>query len=99
MTLYDQFILQLYYAGFIIDKPPAPPRVQLVRATTSTLEVCWGNLPTGIVSLLFYANLAWTIAMEHSQYKVQNFQEAALLLIPLLAAEFLQHKILNLLCN
>ncbi|XP_065059137.1 host cell factor 2-like isoform X2 [Rhopilema esculentum] len=28
------------------DKPPAPARVQLVRATTSTLEVCWGNLPT-----------------------------------------------------
>lgn len=28
------------------DKPPAPSRVQLVRAATSTLEVCWGNVPT-----------------------------------------------------
>lgn len=28
------------------DKPPAPSRVQLVRAATNTLEVCWGNVPT-----------------------------------------------------
>lgn len=28
------------------EKPPAPSRVQLVRAATDTLEVCWGNVPT-----------------------------------------------------
>ncbi|RWS07309.1 host cell factor 1-like protein [Dinothrombium tinctorium] len=28
------------------EKPPAPSRVQLVRAATNTLEVCWGSVPT-----------------------------------------------------
>lgn len=28
------------------EKPSAPTRVQLVRAATDTLEVCWGNVPT-----------------------------------------------------
>eukprot|EP00794_Sanderia_malayensis_P006886 gene6886-7661_t len=28
------------------EKPPPPSRVQLVRATTTTLEVCWGAVPT-----------------------------------------------------
>jgi len=28
------------------ERPPAPARVQLVRATTTTLEVCWGAIPT-----------------------------------------------------
>lgn len=28
------------------ERPPAPSRVQLVRATTTTLEVCWGAIPT-----------------------------------------------------
>lgn len=28
------------------ERPPAPSRVQLVRATTTTLEVCWGTIPT-----------------------------------------------------
>lgn len=32
------------------DKPSAPTRVQLVRASTNTLEVCWGRVPTGIFS-------------------------------------------------
>lgn len=31
----------------MIERPPAPSRVQLVRATTTTLEVCWGTIPTG----------------------------------------------------
>lgn len=29
------------------EKPPAPTRVQLVRASTTTLEVCWGAVPIG----------------------------------------------------
>ncbi|XP_065668963.1 host cell factor 2 [Hydra vulgaris] len=28
------------------ERPPGPSRVQLVRATTTTLEVCWGGIPT-----------------------------------------------------
>ncbi|XP_065179747.1 host cell factor 1-like [Sycon ciliatum] len=28
------------------ERPPAPPRVQLVRASTNTLEVCWSGTPT-----------------------------------------------------
>ncbi len=28
------------------DRPPAPGRVQLVRASTHSLEVCWGSVPT-----------------------------------------------------
>ena len=28
------------------EKPPAPSRVQLVRASTNTLEVCWNAVPT-----------------------------------------------------
>ncbi|KAH7946924.1 hypothetical protein HPB52_005917 [Rhipicephalus sanguineus] len=28
------------------EKPPPPSRVQLVRASTTTLEVCWGAVPT-----------------------------------------------------
>ncbi|KAK3102343.1 hypothetical protein FSP39_010640 [Pinctada imbricata] len=34
------------------DKPPAPTRVQLVRASTNTLEVCWGTVPTADAYLL-----------------------------------------------
>ena len=30
-----------------LERPPPPSRVQLVRATTTTLEVCWGAIPTG----------------------------------------------------
>lgn len=29
-----------------LEKPPAPSRVQLVRASTNTLEVSWGAVPT-----------------------------------------------------
>merc|ERR1719354_1207367 len=28
------------------ERPPSPSRVQLVRATTTTLEVCWGAIAT-----------------------------------------------------
>ena len=28
------------------ERPPAPGRVQLVRASTHSLEVCWGSVPT-----------------------------------------------------
>ena len=35
------------------DKPSAPTRVQLVRASTNTLEVCWGRVTTGISINLF----------------------------------------------
>jgi host cell factor len=28
------------------DRPPAPGRVQLVRASTHSLEVCWGGVST-----------------------------------------------------
>ncbi|RWS30313.1 host cell factor 1-like isoform X2, partial [Leptotrombidium deliense] len=34
------------------DKPSAPTRVQLVRAATNTLEVCWGNVPTADAYIL-----------------------------------------------
>ncbi|CAI9721903.1 host cell factor 1-like isoform X2 [Octopus vulgaris] len=34
------------------EKPPAPSRVQLVRASTNTLEVCWGAVPTADAYLL-----------------------------------------------
>lgn len=34
------------------EKPPAPTRVQLVRASTNTLEVCWGSVPTADAYLL-----------------------------------------------
>lgn len=29
------------------EKPPAPGRVQLVRASVNSLEVCWNAVPTG----------------------------------------------------
>lgn len=34
------------------EKPPAPSKVQLVRASTNTLEVCWGAVPTADAYLL-----------------------------------------------
>ncbi|XP_051886132.1 host cell factor 1-like isoform X2 [Pristis pectinata] len=34
------------------EKPPAPTRVQLVRASTNSLEVCWGAVPTADAYLL-----------------------------------------------
>ncbi|XP_033097272.1 host cell factor 2-like isoform X2 [Anneissia japonica] len=34
------------------EKPPAPSRVQLVRASTNTLEVCWGSVATADAYLL-----------------------------------------------
>ena len=34
------------------EKPPPPSRVQLVRASTNTLEVCWGSVPTADAYLL-----------------------------------------------
>lgn len=34
------------------EKPPPPSRVQLVRASTATLEVCWGSVPTADAYLL-----------------------------------------------
>ena len=34
------------------EKPPSPTRVQLVRASTNTLEVCWGAVPTADAYLL-----------------------------------------------
>ncbi|KAL4225895.1 Host cell factor 2 [Mactra antiquata] len=34
------------------EKPPAPSRVQLVRASTNALEVCWGAVPTADAYLL-----------------------------------------------
>uniref|UniRef100_UPI00398EE20B host cell factor 1-like isoform X2 n=1 Tax=Pristiophorus japonicus TaxID=55135 RepID=UPI00398EE20B len=34
------------------EKPPAPPRVQLVRASTNSLEVCWGAVATADAYLL-----------------------------------------------
>ena len=48
LTIFDQ----LLYFSFSVEKPPAPSRVQLVRASTATLEVCWGTVPTGMFSLL-----------------------------------------------
>ena len=48
LTIFDQ----LLYFSFSVEKPPAPSRVQLVRASTATLEVCWGTVPTGMLSLL-----------------------------------------------
>ena len=37
---------------FLSEKPPAPTRVQLVRASTNALEVCWGAVPTADAYLL-----------------------------------------------
>ena len=34
------------------DRPAAPGRVQLVRASTHSLEVCWGSVPTADAYLL-----------------------------------------------
>ncbi|XP_067133826.1 host cell factor 1 isoform X2 [Centruroides vittatus] len=34
------------------EKPIAPSRVQLVRASTTTLDVCWGSVPTADAYLL-----------------------------------------------
>lgn len=34
------------------DRPVAPSRVQLVRASTNTLEVCWGAVPNADAYLL-----------------------------------------------
>lgn len=34
------------------EKPPAPTKVQLIRAATNTLEVTWGNVPTADYYLL-----------------------------------------------
>ena len=34
------------------EKPPSPGRVQLVRASTLSLEVCWSQLPTADCYLL-----------------------------------------------
>ncbi|EDO49657.1 predicted protein, partial [Nematostella vectensis] len=34
------------------EKPPAPSRVQLVRASTTTLEVCWGSVSTADAYIL-----------------------------------------------
>ena len=34
------------------DKPSPPSRVQLVRASTHSLEVCWGGVPTADAYLL-----------------------------------------------
>lgn len=34
------------------EKPAAPGRVQLVRASTASLEVCWGGVPTAEAYLL-----------------------------------------------
>lgn len=46
-----RFSLVLLYF-FYSEKPPAPSRVQLVRASTNTLEVCWGAVPTADAYLL-----------------------------------------------
>lgn len=35
-----------------VEKPPAPSRVQLVRASTNTLEVSWGSVPTAEAFIL-----------------------------------------------
>ena len=37
---------------YFSEKPPAPTRVQLVRASTNALEVCWGAVPTADAYLL-----------------------------------------------
>ncbi|GCC45687.1 hypothetical protein chiPu_0029830, partial [Chiloscyllium punctatum] len=34
------------------ERPPAPSRVQLVRANTNSLEVSWGSVPTADAYLL-----------------------------------------------
>jgi hypothetical protein len=35
-----------------VEKPPSPGRVQLVRASTTFLEVCWGSAPVTDAYLL-----------------------------------------------
>lgn len=46
----DQFYVNCCL--LFIEKPPAPSRVQLVRASTNALEVCWGAVPTADAYLL-----------------------------------------------
>ena len=53
-ALFFTFYILLLFLSFTVEKPPAPSRVQLVRASTATLEVCWGTVPTGMFSLLTF---------------------------------------------
>lgn len=45
-------VVILLRTSFSAEKPPAPSRVQLVRASTNALEVCWGAVPTADAYLL-----------------------------------------------
>ena len=47
------FLLTSNVRRYCLERPPSPSRVQLVRATTTTLEVCWGAIPTGEKRLLW----------------------------------------------
>lgn len=64
---------------FSLEKPPAPTRVQLVRASTTTLEVCWGSVPTGmllfLLSHLLVINFMVLIMTEVNTVKRQRVIE------------------------
>lgn len=50
--MFEEEILSISFIFLLSEKPPAPSRVQLVRASTNTLEVCWGAVPTADAYLL-----------------------------------------------
>lgn len=34
------------FYSFLVEKPPAPSQVQLIRATTNSFQVKWDEVPT-----------------------------------------------------
>lgn len=53
--MYLPFVYQVCFKDLWFletEKPAAPTRVQLVRASTNTLEICWGAVPTADAYLL-----------------------------------------------
>ena len=46
------------------ERPAAPGRVQLVRASTHSLEVCWGSVPTADAYLLQVVQTIYQIIQE-----------------------------------
>ena len=45
------------------EKPSPPDRVQLVRASTHSLEVCWSTVPTGNINTT-YSTLSFSIPID-----------------------------------
>lgn len=56
--------------------PGAPGRVQLVRASTTTLEVCWGATPTADAYLLQVGVICATLKVYFSETILWCFYSA-----------------------